>query len=72
MCECVNVLGHQFAQLFASEQNFVGLYFAQLFMLFALFGIHCYIKVSAYFKGNLAPLKLGSVNEIWYLTVIFS
>ena len=24
MCECANVLGYQFAQLFASEQNFVG------------------------------------------------
>ena len=32
-------------------------------MLFALFGIHCYSKVSADFKGNLAPLKLGSVMK---------
>ena len=59
MCECVNVLGQQLAQLFASEQNFVGHYFAKLFVIFALFGIHCYSKVSADFKGILRPLKLG-------------
>ena len=49
--------GHQFAQFFVSEQNFSGLYFAQLFMFFALFAIHSYIEVSTEFKGNLAALK---------------
>ena len=63
MCVCVNVLGHQFAQLFASEKKFVRHYFAQLFVLFALFGIHCYSKVSADFKGNLALSKFGSVMQ---------
>ena len=28
MCECANAHGHQFAQLFASEQSFVGQYFS--------------------------------------------
>ena len=62
MCDCANVLGHQFAQLFASEQNFVGHYFAQLFMLFALFFIYCYSKVSADFKGNLTRQSQGLSN----------
>ena len=52
---------HQFAHVFASEEHFVGHYFAQFFMLFASCVIHCYSEVSAEFKGNLAPLKLGSV-----------
>ena len=63
MCECVNVLGHKFAQLFAGEQNFVEQYFAQLFVLFSLFGIHCYSKVSVDFNDDPAPLKLGSMMK---------
>ena len=30
---------------------------------FFLFSIHCYSKVSADFKGNLAPFKLRSVMK---------
>ena len=48
---------------FCERTKFCWTLLCSTFYVFALFGIHCYSKVPADFKGNLATLKLGSVMK---------
>ena len=60
VCECST---SSFCSTFCERTKFCWTLLCSTFYVFALFGIHCYSRVSADFKGDLVPLKLGSVMK---------